>query len=150
MSREDLTAKNAKGAKEELLFKDECYAIQGAVFDVYREMGCGFLEAVYQECLEKEFNKRVLPFVSQKELVLTYKGEQLAQTYKPDFICYGKIIVELKAVKEIASEHKAQLLNYLKASGLELGLLVNFGAYPKVEIIRIANSHFRDFSAFRG
>ena len=88
--------------------------------------------------------------MAQAELVLSYKGEQLTQTYKPDFICYGKIIVELKAVKEIVAEHKAQLLNYLKATGLELGLLVNFGAYPKVEIVRIANSNFRDFRAFRG
>ena len=150
MNREDLTAKHAKGAKEELLFKDECYAIQGAVFDVYREMGCGFLEAVYQECLEREFRLRQLPYEAQKELVLSYKGEQLSQTYRPDFICYSKIIVELKAVKEIAPEHKAQLLNYLKATGLELGLLVSFGAYPKAEIVRIANSKFRDFSAFRG
>jgi GxxExxY protein len=150
MNCKDLTAKSAKDAKEELLFKQECYAIQGAIFDVYREMGCGFLEAVYQECLEKEFRLRQLPFEAQKELVLSYKGEQLAQTYKPDFICYDKIIVELKAVKEIAAEHKAQLLNYLKATGLELGLMVNFGAYPKVEIVRIANSNFRDFSAFRG
>lgn len=150
MNHEDLTAKSAKGAKEELLFKDECYAIQGAIFEVYREMGCGFLEAVYQECLEKEFRSRELPFEAQKELLLSYKSQPLSQTYKPDFVCYGKIIVELKSVKEIASEHKAQLLNYLKATGLELGLLVNFGAYPKVEIIRIANSNFRDFSAFRG
>ena len=150
MNCKDLTAKSAKDAKEELLFKQECYAIQGAIFDVYREMGCRFLEAVYQECLEKEFRLRQLPFEAQKELVLSYKGEQLAQTYKPDFICYDKIIVELKAVKEIAAEHKAQLLNYLKATGLELGLMVNFGAYPKVEIVRIANSNFRDFSAFRG
>lgn len=145
MNCKDLTAKSAKDAKEELLFKQECYALQGAIFDVYREMGCGFLEAVYQECLEKEFRLRGLPFEAQKELVLSYKGEQLAQTYKPDFICYDKIIVELKAVKEIAAEHKAQLLNYLKATGLELGLLVNFGAYPKVEIVRIANSNFRDW-----
>lgn len=146
----DLTAKNAKGAKEELLFKDECYAIQGAVFDVYREMGCGFLEAVYQECLEKEFLTRQVSFESQKELILFYKNEKLVLTYKPDFICYQKIIVELKAVKEIAPEHKAELINYLKATGLELGLLINFGSYPKAEIIRMANTNFRDFSAFRG
>jgi GxxExxY protein len=150
MNHEDLTEKHAKSAKEDLLFKDECYAIQGTVFNVYREMGCGFLEAVYQECLEKEFLQRLVPFEAQKELVLSYKGEQLSQTYKPDFICYGKIIVELKAVKEIAPEHKAQLLNYLKATGLELGLLVNFGAYPKAEIVRLANTNFRDFHAFRG
>lgn len=137
-------------AKKELLFKDECYAIQGAIFDVYKEMGCGFLEAVYQECLEKELSKRGIHFQSQLELTLNYKGEQLNQTYKPDFICYDKIIVEIKAVKELASEHKAQLLNYLKATGLELGLLINFGSYPKVEITRIANSNFRDFRAFRG
>lgn len=147
MNREDVTARRAKVAKEELLFRDESYAIQGAVFEVYREMGCGFLEAVYQECLEKEFLYRQLPFEAQKELVLSYKGEHLAQTYKPDFICYGKIIVELKAVKEIAPEHKAQLLNYLKATGLELGLLVNFGTYPKAHVIRIANTKFRDWKS---
>ncbi|MFH1139686.1 MAG: GxxExxY protein [Pseudomonadota bacterium] len=150
MNRDELTAKNAKIAKEELLFKDECYAIQGAGFEVYRTMGCGFLEAVYQECLEKELRVRQVPFEAQKELTLAYKGEKLAQIYKPDFICYGKIIVELKAVKEIAPEHKAQLLNYLKATGLKLGLLVNFGAYPKAEIVRMANTNFRDFCAFRG
>lgn len=135
---------------EKVLFADECYAIQGAVFDVYRQMGCGFLEAVYQECLEKEFRNRQMPFEAQKELILTYKGDQLAQPYRPDFICYGEIIVELKAVKEIAPEHKAQLLNYLKATGLELGLLVNFGSYPKAGIVRIANTNFRDFRVFRG
>ena len=134
---------------EKVLFPDECFAIQGAVFDVYREMGCGFLEAVYQECLEREFRLRQLPFEAQEEIVLSYKGELLTQTYKPDFICYGKIIVELKAVKEIAPEHKAQLLNYLKATGLDLGLLVNFGSHPKVEIVRLANTNFRDFRAFR-
>jgi len=135
---------------EKVLFPDEYYAIQGAIFDVYKEMGCGFLEAVYQECLEKEFCKRTIPFQPQVELQLNYKGEKLNQTYKPDFICYEKIIVEIKAVKELASEHKAQLLNYLKATGLELGLLVNFGSYPKTEIIRIANTNFRDFRAFCG
>ena len=74
---------------EKVLFPKECYAIQGAIFDVYKEVGCGFLEAVYQECLEKEFRFKQLPFVAQEELVLSYKGEQLTQTYKPDFICYG-------------------------------------------------------------
>jgi len=136
--------------REKVLFPDECYAIQGTIFDVYKEMGCGFLEAVYQECLEKEFAKRIIPFRPQVELQLNYKGEPLKQTYKPDFICYDKIIVEIKAVKELGAEHKAQLLNYLKATGLELGLLVNFGSHPKTEIIRIANTNFRDFRAFRG
>jgi GxxExxY protein len=81
-----------------LMFKDESYAIQGAVFEVYREMGCGFLEAVYQECLEKELGKRGVPFVAQQELVLRYKGEVLKQFYRPDLVCYEKIIVELKVL----------------------------------------------------
>jgi GxxExxY protein len=122
---------------EKILFKDECYAIQGAIFEVYKEMGCGFLESVYQECLEKEFHRINLLFVSQKELQLVYKGEVLDQKYKPDFICYEKIIVELKAVSELNKEHKAQVFNYLKATNLKLGLLVNFGHYPKIQIERV-------------
>ena len=121
----------------EVLFKDECFAIQGAIFEVYREMGCGFLEVVYQECLEKEFCHKAIPFEAQSLLALRYKGERLIQTYKPDFICYGKIIVELKAVKDIGDEHRAQMINYLKATGLRLGLLVNFGHYPKATVERI-------------
>ena len=117
---------------------EECYAIQGAIFEVYREMGCGFLESVYQECLEREFQRMSIPFAAQQELKLLYKGKLLKQTFKPDMICYDKIIVELKAVKQIAPEHKAQILNYLKATGIKLGLLVNFGTYPKAEIIRLA------------
>ncbi len=121
----------------EILFKEECYAIQGAVFEVYREMGCGFLESVYQECLERELRSRNIPFVSQPELVLTYKGEPLRQTFKPDLICYGQIILELKAVKAIAPEHMAQVINYLKATGMQLGLMVNFGDYPKATVKRL-------------
>jgi GxxExxY protein len=120
-----------------ILYKDEVYAIQGAVFDVYRELGCGFLEAVYQECLEKELKIRGIPFESQKELRLSYKGEVLNLTYKPDLVCFGKIIVELKAVKVVEDIHRAQLFNYLKATGLRLGLLVNFGHYPKATVERI-------------
>ncbi len=121
-----------------IIYKDESYDIQGAIFDVYREMGCGFLEAVYQECLEKEFRFRDIPFVAQPELQLTYKGEELKQIYKPDIICYGKIIVELKALKQTAPEHEAQIINYLKATNMKLGLLVNFGSHPKVSITRFA------------
>lgn len=121
----------------DLKFAEESYRIRGAVFEVYREMGCGFLEAVYQECLAKEFALQGIPFIAQRELLLEYKGETLVQTYKPDFICYDRIIIELKAVKELANEHRAQVHNYLKATGLELGLLVNFGHYPKAEIERI-------------
>ncbi len=101
-------------------------------------MGCGFLEAVYQECLEREFFRKEIPFVSQQDLQLTYKGETLQQAYRPDLICYGQIIVELKAVKDISPEHKAQVINYLKATGMKLGLLVNFGTYPKASITRLA------------
>ena len=123
---------------EKILFKEECYEIQGAIFEVYREMGCGFLESVYQECLEKELSKRGIPFVAQQELQLTYKSEPLQKTYRPDLVCYGQIIVELKAVKDISPEHKAQVINYLKATGIKLGLLVNFGTYPKASITRLA------------
>jgi GxxExxY protein len=123
---------------ESILFKEESYAIQGAIFEVYREMGCGFLESVYQECLELEFLERSIPFVAQQDLQLFYKGKKLRQKYIPDFICYDQVIVELKAVKEVAPEHKAQVINYLKASQLRLGLLVNLGDYPKATITRLA------------
>jgi len=120
-----------------LLYKEEVYAIQGAVFEVYKEMGYGFLESVYQESMEKELIARGIPFETQKELHLTYKGETLKQTYKPDFICYDSIIIELKAVRDISDEHRAQIFNYLRATGLHLGLLVNFGHYPKATVERI-------------
>lgn len=121
-----------------LIYEEESFAIRGAVFEVYREMGCGFLEAVYQECLERELRLREIPFVVQPELTLTYRGERLQQTYKPDFVCFDKVILELKAVKEIAPEHEAQVINYLKATGTKLGLLINFGAYPKATVKRLA------------
>ena len=123
---------------DRIIYKEESYKIQGAIFDVYREMGAGFLEPVYQECLEKELILQQIPFVAQPQLTLRYKGQQLEQTYKPDFICYDKIIVEIKAVSEIAPAHAAQILNYLKATGLKLGLLVNFGSYPKATVKRYA------------
>ena len=127
----------SEDTQEKILYKEEVFAIQGAIFDVYREMGSGFLEAVYQECLEREFERRGIPFQRKVELTLTYKGEPLTKTYEADLICYGKIILELKAVKDIGNEHRAQLFNYLKATGLRLGLLVNFGHYPKATVERI-------------
>jgi GxxExxY protein len=120
-----------------IVYKEESYTILGACFEVYKEKGCGFLEAVYQECLEIELSLRNVPFQARSEIVLNYKGRTLKQRYIPDVICFGKIIVELKAVKELADEHRAQLHNYLKATGMKLGLLVNFGYYPKVEYERI-------------
>lgn len=116
--------------------KDECYRIRGAVFEVYKTLGCGFLEAVYQECMEIELKKQGIPFSSQQSLKLSYKGIDLKQTYKPDFICYDSIIVELKAVSALAGEHQAQILNYLAATGMKLGLLVNFGHHSGAEIKR--------------
>nr|VFJ48714.1 MAG: GxxExxY protein [Candidatus Kentron sp. FW] len=121
----------------DLIYKDESYAIGGAVFEVYREMGHGFLESVYQECLEKELARRGIPFLSQPVLRLFYKGQPLDQTYKPDLLCYDTVVVELKALGEITGEHKAQILNYLKAARLKLGLLVNFGCHPKATIERL-------------
>ena len=121
----------------ELLFKDETYLIRGACFEVYKEKGCGFLEAVYQECLEIELCLQEIPFVAQKKLSLNYKGRALKTGYAPDLICFDKIVVELKAVSELTDEHRAQLHNYLKATNLRLGLLVNFGHYPKIQIERI-------------
>jgi GxxExxY protein len=122
---------------EKIWHKEACYQIQGAVFDVYREMGCGFLEAVYKECLEKEFFRRGIPFVAHQELRLFCKGGLLKQTFIPDFICHEAIIIELKALSATTSAHKAQVINYLKATNKRLGLLVNFGCYPKASIERI-------------
>ena len=122
---------------KELILRDECYAVMGACFEVYKEKGCGFLEAVYQECLELELGRQGISFVAQPELSLSYKGRTLKQTYKPDLICFGSVLVELKAVSQLADEHRAQVINYLHATGLRVGLLVNFGHYPKVEWERI-------------
>jgi GxxExxY protein len=120
-----------------IIYKDESYAIMGACFEVYKEKGNGFLEQVYQECLEIELEMRGILFVPKQELSLSYKGRPLKSKYVPDLLCYGKIIVELKAVKELADEHRAQVHNYLKATGHRLGLLINFGHYPKLEYERI-------------
>src|SRR5262245_57488053 len=109
----------------------------GACFEAYREMGCGFLEAVYQECLAMEFAAREIPFVSQLELGLSYKGRALKQTYIPDFLCFAKIIVELKALADISDVHRAQIQNDLKATGHRLGLLINFGHHPHLQWERV-------------
>ena len=117
----------------ELIHGEETYRILGACFEVYKEKGNGFLEAVYQECLQIEFEMQGVEFEAQKELSLTYKGRVLHQGYKPDFICMEKILVEIKAVSKLTDEHRAQILNYLNATGLQVGLLVNFGHHPQVE-----------------
>lgn len=124
----------------EFLYKEESYLIRGACFEVYKEKGNGFLEPVYQECLENELARQDIPFEAQVPLKLFYKGDPLRQGYVPDFICYGKIILEIKAVKKLTDEHRAQLFNYLKATGHKLGFLINFGHHPGIEIERIALS----------
>jgi len=120
-----------------LLFEEETNRIRGAIFEVYREKGSGFLEPVYQECLALEFGLAGVPFVAQHPLALSYKGRPLTQTHIPGFLCLDKILVEIKAVKALADEHRSQLFNYLKAAGLRLGLLVNFCSHPEVTIERI-------------
>lgn len=122
----------------QLIYPEESYRVMGACFEVYREKGCGFLEAVFQECLEMEFADQAIPFVAHPMLSLTYKGRPLRQTYSPDFVCFAKIVLEIKAVSSLADEHRAQVHNYLRATGHRLGLLVNFGHFPKVESERIA------------
>ena len=111
----------------DLLYEKESYLIIGAAIAVHKELGNGFLEAVYQEALEREFLKKNIPYKREAPLIIYYKNEPLDKFYTADFICYGKIIVELKALSAITSEHKAQVLNYLKASRLNLGLILNFG-----------------------
>ena len=127
----------------EILFKEESYKIVGACFEVYREKGCGFHEPVYQECMEIELRLQGVPYVAQPPLALEYKRCPIRSKYEPDFICYEKIILELKAVSELAEEHRAQVLNYLKATGFTLGLLVNFGHFPKVQVERIVSGKGR-------
>jgi len=147
--KEELPANHAKerGRKrlvEDLIFKEEVYAIMGACFMVYKDKGCGFLEPVYQECMEIELKHCKISARPKPPLLLTYRGIALKQTYEPDFICYDKIILELKAVDALTDQHRAQVLNYLNATGLELGLLVNFGHYPGLEwerIVRTKNTH---------
>ena len=117
----------------EITFKNESDKIVGACFEVYNHMGHGLLEAVYQECLAMEFADQGVPFVEQPQLKLKYKAKPLKQGYQPDFLCFGEIIVEIKSAKNLTDEHRAQTINYLKATGKKLALLVNFGHYPKLE-----------------
>ena len=126
-----------KEEKAELVYKDESYAIIGACFEVYKNKGCGFHEPVYHECLEIELEFQRIPFLSKPPQRLQYRGRILTQTFNPDFICYEKIILEIKAVSALCDEHRAQVLNYLSATGSELGLLVNFGHYPRLEYERL-------------
>lgn len=124
----------------ELLFKDEVYTLIGAAMDVYNELGSGFLEPVYQEAFELELLTRNIPIVPQKELTIKYKEQLLKKTYVADLVAYGEIIVEIKALERLSSREESQLINYLKATGMQLGLLINFGAKNGLEWKRMVNS----------
>ena len=120
-----------------LFYRDESYKIRGALFAVHNELGCGFLERVYQDALEGEFRLRNIPYEREKAIQIVYKGEPLGEPYRADFVCYGKVIIELKSVSEILDVHRAQIINYLKATKMKLGFLVNFGE-ESLRIERIA------------
>jgi GxxExxY protein len=132
------TRKEERDGESVILYKEESYRIMGACFEVYKEKGCGFLEAVYQECLEIELELRGIPFKPKTELSLSYKGRILKKHYEPDFLCFELIIMEIKAVSNVTDGDRAQLHNYLKGTNLHLGLLVNFGHHPLLEYERIA------------
>ena len=111
----------------QLRYSDETYQIIGAAMEVHKTIGCGFTEPLYQEAFEQELRLREIPFQREKIFRVTYKGKELKKEFRPDFVCYDKIIVELKAVDDFADEHFAQVYNYLKATGMQVGLLINFG-----------------------
>jgi GxxExxY protein len=129
---------------EHFPLKEETYRILGVCFEVYNEMGCGFLEPVYQECLEIELKKQEIPFESQKILKLDYMGNELEKTYQADFVCFGSVILEIKAVSRLTGEHRAQILNYIHATDIDVGLLVNFGHFPKIEHERFLSRRLSD------
>ncbi len=120
----------------------QTYAIIGAAMEAHRELGPGFLEAVYQQALAVELSARAIQFAREVELPVYYKGERLACSYRADFVCYDDVIVELKALKAITGVEEAQILNYLKATGLGRGLLLNFGC-PRLEYKRFVFTHLR-------
>ena len=122
----------------------ETYQVLGACFEVYNELGCGFLEPVYQECLEIELKARGIPFDSQKTLRISYKQQEISKSYQVDFVCFDAVILEIKAVSHLSGEHRAQILNYLQAATIDVGLLVNFGHYPKLEHERFLSRRLSD------
>lgn len=127
-----------------LLFKDESFQIMGACFEVYNYHRHGFLEAVYHESLVYEFAEREIPAVSQPQVEIQYKDRSLKKACEPDFVCFDKIILEIKALADLRDEHRGQILNYLKATGFQLGLLVNFGRAGGLQWERIASSRYSE------
>ena len=120
----------------ELIFKEEVFSIMGAAMDVHRELGSGFLESVYQEALEMELTRRQIPFESQKSIKIHIRRDANKE-FVADLICYGKILVELKAQESLSGKEEAQVLNYLKATGIKVAVVINFGSHPKLEWKRL-------------
>jgi GxxExxY protein len=139
---------NEREKSDEIIFMDEVYHIIGCAINVSNVLGCGFLEAVYQEALEIEFVENKIPFQAQKKINIFYKDRCLSKEYIADFLCFDKIIIEIKAIKKITEIEEAQLLNYLKATKVPLGLLINFGGI-KLEWKRYANTR-QEFAVIRG
>ncbi len=119
-----------------LLFEQESNLVLGACFEVFKDKGSGYLESVYHECLKIEFGLRQIPFLSKPKLPLTYKGVTLDSTFEPDFICFDKIIMEIKAVTELNDIHRAKVLHYLHSSHCRVGYLINFHSHPKLQFER--------------
>lgn len=109
------------------IYPDETYAIVGAAMEVHRILGPGFSESIYQEALAIEFERQGIPFEKEKAIIVKYKDIELHNTFRADFVCYQDIIVEIKALESTTLEHRSQVINYLKATGFKLGLLINFG-----------------------
>ena len=133
----DLRKIDESGSDNRLVYSDETYAVIGAAMDVYYRLGCGFAEPVYQEALGLEFGLRRIPFVAQTKLHIKYKDFILKKFYRADFVCFEKIIVEIKAQTALTGVDWAQVLNYMKASGFRVGLLFNFGSAQTLEKKRI-------------
>ncbi len=117
----------------ELILKDEAYAVIGAAMEVHRVLGPGFLEKVYQEAMQLELSALRIPFEAEKPIGIEFKGQCLTQRYYADLVCFEQIIVEMKALKQLSGKEDAQILNYLRATGFKLGLLLNFGSHGKLE-----------------
>ena len=128
-----------KNKMTQLILKEEVFAIIGAAIEVHRELGPGFLEAVYQEAMETELRARHIPFEAQKPIRIHYKGHLLNNQYFADLVCFEQIIVELKALNRLSGKEEAQILNYLKATNFRLGLLINFGSHGRLEWKRYIN-----------
>ncbi len=126
--------------KNELIYPRRGYKILGACFEVYKQVGCGFTEPLYQECLEFELLNRGIPFVSQPEIPFVYKGKKTKKHFVPDLVCFESVILEIKALENLTKRNESQVLNYLFATEMKLGILANFGHHPLLEHKRIANT----------